>query len=119
MDNVVHCFFGEAEKRARIRELNDALRTTFTGGVVVCSAGFAALPAQERSDALFAVRAFNRFDDKNDSWGEQDFEEVYAGGERLFFKIDYYDREMVGASPDPSDPAVTTRVLTITLASGC
>lgn len=110
-------WIGEAEKRDRIRELNDALRMTFTGGVVVCSAHVAAMSADARSAALQAVRAFNRFDGDNDPWGEQDFGEVYAGGERLFFKIDYYDREMVGASPDPSDSEMTTRVLTIMLAS--
>lgn len=108
---------GETEKRARIRELNDGLRTTFTGGVVVCSAGVAAMSPDDRSAALQAVRAFNRFDGDNDPWGEGDFGEVYRGGERLFFKIDYYDHEMVSASPDPSDPTVTTRILTIMLAA--
>ncbi len=107
----------EAEKRARIRELNDQLRTTFTGGAVIMSAGVAAIPVEERSAALQALRAFNRFDGDNDPWGEQDFGEVYTDRHRLFFKIDYYDLEMVGASPDPSDPAVTTRILTIMLAS--
>jgi hypothetical protein len=38
-------------------------------------------------------------------------------GERVFWKIDCYDREMQGASPDPTDPAMTVRVLTIFLAS--
>ena len=37
-------------------------------------------------------------------------------GERVFFKIDYFDRELVTGSPDPADPAQTTRVLTIMLA---
>ena len=34
-------------------------------------------------------------------------------GERYFFKIDYYDKNTEFGSPDPADPAVTTRVLTI------
>jgi hypothetical protein len=33
----------------------------------------------------------------------------------LFFKIDYYDRNLTSASPDPLDPAVTVRVLTVLL----
>lgn len=107
---------GEAEKRARIRELDDHLRTTFTGGVVLCSAGVVAMPDATRSSALQAVRAFNRFDGDNDPYGEQDFGEVISGDRRMFFKIDYYDREMTGGSPDPSDAAVTTRVLTVMLA---
>jgi Protein of unknown function (DUF3768) len=31
----------------------------------------------------------------------------------IFFKIDYFDRNLTYHSPDPSDPAVTRRVITI------
>ena len=41
---------------------------------------------------------------------EHDFGSFEADGHKIFFKIDYYD------SPDPSDPAVTNRVITIMLA---
>jgi len=34
----------------------------------------------------------------------------------IFFKIDYYDRSLTHHSPDPSDPSVTERVITIMLA---
>lgn len=36
--------------------------------------------------------------------------------ERIFWKIDYCVRTMWMGSPDPADPEVTTRVLTIMLA---
>ena len=39
-----------------------------------------------------------------------------ADGETIFFKIDYLDKAMAAGSPDPADPLVTTRVITIMLA---
>ena len=37
-------------------------------------------------------------------------------GERIFFKVDYYDSELRYHSPDPADAGVTRRVLTIGMA---
>jgi hypothetical protein len=34
----------------------------------------------------------------------------------IFFKIDYFDKDLACHSPDPTDPAVTERVITIMLA---
>ena len=83
------------------------------GGHVALSAAVADLPAAAIAEVIEAVRAFERFDADNDPHGEHDFGSFDVGGERVFWKIDYYDRSLRGHSPDAADPAVTTRVLTI------
>ena len=98
---------------ARIRELNDLLRATFTGGKVVVTAAIAALDDEARSTVISAARTFNAFTRHNDPHGEHDCFFFQVGGERYFAKIDYYDKSMEYGSEDPADPAVTTRVLTI------
>ena len=102
---------------ARIQELNDALRRFFIGGVVVVTAGFESLPADRRRLILAKVRAFDQFDEDNDPHGEHDFGLVEDGDVRCFWKIDCYDRDMELMSPDPANPSVTTRVLTVMLAN--
>ena len=57
--------------------------------------------------------AFDAFTDDNDPYGEHDFGAIDEGGVRCFWKIDNYDRATEMGSPDPADPAVTTRVLTV------
>lgn len=59
------------------------------------------------------VAKFEAFDHGNDPYGEHDFGAIQHGGVRHFWKIDYYDRDFIYASPDPADPTVTARVLTI------
>jgi hypothetical protein len=106
-----------ATKTERIRALNDQLRTNSIGGRVMMTRGIATLPADAVAATLAAVRSFDCFTPDNDPHGEHDFALIEDAGERVMFKIDYYDRSMTGLSPDPSDPAVTNRVLTILLAS--
>lgn len=101
----------------RIRNLNDRLRTHFIGGHVVITSGTQQLGQRFRIEAVLAVRRFATFDADTDPYGEHDFGEVTILGELVFWKIDYYDRTLEAGSPDPSDPSVTTRVLTIMLAA--
>jgi hypothetical protein len=101
----------------RIRALNDAFRRTFIGGAVMITAGVEAMSAEQRKSLLAKVRAFDVFTEDNDPRGEHDFGAIDEGGVRYFWKIDYYDREMTMGSDDPSDPAVTTRVLSVLLAT--
>lgn len=103
-----------AALRSTIRSLNDELRRTFTGGKIMMTAGINALPDDAKAKVLFAVRSFSDFTEDNDPHKEHDFGSIEVNGEKCFWKIDYYDKSMEGGS---EDPAVTTRVLTIMLAS--
>jgi hypothetical protein len=97
----------------RIRELNDDFRRTFVGGAVMITAGVEAMPNEQRRSLLAKVRAFDVFTEDNDPHGEHDFGAVDESGVRCFWKIDYYDRATEMGSPDPADPTVTTRILTV------
>ena len=101
---------------ARIRALNDAFRRTSVGGRMLMTAGLAALPRDEQRAIIAAVMAFDSFDPGDDPYGEHDFGSLRIGVHHVMWKIDYYDRSERVHSPDPSDPAVTCRVLTIVLA---
>jgi len=100
-----------------IQRLNDELRRTFVGGKIMMTAGINALPDDAKAKVLSAVRSFNDFSEDNDPHKEHDFGSIEVDGEKCFWKIDYYDKSMEYGSENPADPAVTTRVLTIMLAS--
>ena len=97
----------------RIQVLNDNFRTTFRGGKVVMTSGVAALSLDVKARLILAVQAFSEFTGDNDPHREHDFGAIQLNGETYFWKIDYYDQEMIGGSEDPADPKKTTRVLTI------
>ena len=101
----------------RIRELNDAFRTTMTGGSVVVTAGVDALPSNVKARVIHRVTTFDSFTEDNDPRGEHDFGNFEIDGRKFFWKIDYYDAAMEFGSEDPADSSKTTRVLTIMLAS--
>lgn len=109
------------EGAARVRSLNDQMRANGLGGGPserwVITSGVQALSAHAASEAVRLVRAFSSFDDGNDPYGEHDFGSITVADQAVFWKIDYYDRTLSEGSPDPSDPEVTCRVLTIMLAS--
>jgi Protein of unknown function (DUF3768) len=97
----------------RIRTLNDNFRTTFIGGKVFFSQMVAELPLDFKARAILAVQNFSAFDTDNDPHHEHDFGGFEIAGEKYFFKIDHYNNDMSGGSEDPTDPGVTSRVLTI------
>ncbi|MCB1722663.1 MAG: DUF3768 domain-containing protein [Gammaproteobacteria bacterium] len=48
-----------------------------------------------------------------DPYGEHDMGRFTVDGQDFYWKIDYYDLDLEYHSPDPADPSVTVRVLTI------
>ena len=100
-----------------IAALNDTFRRTLVDGQVLVTNGVLALGPTDVDKIIEAVRRFCDFSDDNDPYGEHDFGMVTCDGQEIFWKIDYYDAQLEFGSPDPADPSVTTRVLTIMLAS--
>ena len=103
-------------KTARIRALNDELRQNFAGGVAVMTPGIAALGAEAVARIVKTIAVYDDFCHANDPHEEHDFGTFDADGQRVFFKIDYFDESLSYHSPDPADPSVTKRVITIMLA---
>ena len=103
------------DRRAKIRELNDQLRTTLDPrfGRVLMTAGVNALPSDVKAMVIRRVATFTEFNADNDPHGEHDFGSFTVADRKFFWKIDAYDAEMQFGSEDPADPAKTTRVLTI------
>ena len=100
----------------RIRALNDELRKNLIGGLALITPGVAALGQEAVERIVKTLAVFDDFCEANDPYGEHDFGAFELDGHKLFFKIDYYDTNLTYHSPDPSDPAVTERVITIMLA---
>jgi Protein of unknown function (DUF3768) len=103
-------------KTARIRALNDELRQNFAGGVAVMTPGIAALGGEAVARIVKTIAVFDDFCHANDPHEEHDFGAFDADDQRVFFKIDYFDESLTYHSPDPADPSVTKRVITIMLA---
>ena len=99
-----------------IKTLNDNFRKTFIGGRVMLTSGIRAKTQDEIAEILEKVRSFDNFTTANDPYGEHDFGSFDYKGQKIFFKIDYYDLNYEYMSENPADPTITNRVLTIMLA---
>ena len=102
--------------RERTRALNDNLRIYYVGGTIALTLGIANLDSETIRKVEQCLTAFVDFDEANDPYGEHDFGGFEVDGYQVLFKIDYYSLDLKSGSPDPSDPAVTRRVLTLMLA---
>ena len=110
------------DRRRRIRELNDEFRMNGASvappdGKKLITAGIRALGVAHVVAIASKVMTFNRFTEDNDPHGEHDFGSFEHNGQKIFWKIDYYAHDMLHGSPDPADPTITCRVLTVMLAS--
>src|SRR6185437_13597021 len=86
---------------SRIAAQNDALRTTFTGGVVSITCGIQGLKPEVKAEVLRRVRTFDRFTKDNDPYGERDYGSFDIAGQVFVWKIDAYDKRLEHGSPDP------------------
>ncbi|WP_282058603.1 DUF3768 domain-containing protein [Lentibacter algarum] len=93
----------------RARRRLDHCRWILTQGVLACDPITVA-------ELLIAVEDFDGFTPDNDPYAEHDFGAIELSGDTFFWKIDYYDLDLQMHSPDPSDPTITARVLTVMLA---
>jgi Protein of unknown function (DUF3768) len=100
----------------KICTLNDDLRQHLLSGSVVITPGIAALGQETLDRILRTIAIFDDFCQANDPYEEHDFGAFDVDGTMIFFKINYYDKTLTGHSPDPADPTVTERVITIMLA---
>lgn len=100
----------------RIKELNDQFRRTGFGGRQFITPGIQEMGLPAVLTIRQLVARYDAFCEDNDPYGEHDFGNLTYLNEKVFWKIDYYDNTLSSGSPDPADPAVTTRVLTIMLA---
>lgn len=81
--------------------LNDAFRQAIgQGGHVYMTPGTQAFPPEDQLQVFNLVKTFNDFSEGNDPYGD-----------RLFWKIDYYDNDLECGSEDPADPEKTVRVM--------
>ena len=99
---------------AKIAALNDQARQSFTSCRVIITQDIQAM--SDVPSILDQVRRYDAFTPDNDPYWEHDFGSFRHVGETIFWKFDYYDVDLQMHSPDPSDPTVTARVLTIMLA---
>jgi hypothetical protein len=91
------------------------LRKDFSAGHAVITSGVAALGAEAVARIVKTIAGYDDFCHANDPREEHDIA-FEADSQVIFFKIDYYDKTLSQHSPDPADPSLTERVITVMLA---
>ena len=101
----------QTENAVEIAKLNDEFRRSGFG--ITVTSGVQVL--ENLHLLIDEIRSYSEFNENNDPYGEHDFGTVHWYGEKVFWKIDYYDQDLTYGR-DPLEPDCR-RVLTIMLAS--
>ena len=102
----------------RIRALNDKLRCSGVGGEVHITRGIRRHGADFVRSAREAVRLYTDFLPGDDPEGTHEFGAITVASKPVYWVINYYEKgNHPYLSPNPADPKVTDRALTILLPS--
>lgn len=96
-----------------IAKLNDAFRANPILGTTILTTGIRNNSSEDIARIMNKVRNFKDFNEDNNPYGERDFGVFDFKGQKIFWKIDYYDRNFEFASPDAANSSITNRVLTV------
>ncbi len=82
---------------------------------ILSTQGIQALGPTAVQEILYLVLSFREedFRESFDPHGDRDFIVVHHQGKKVWAKVDTYDTTLEWMSPDPTDDAVTVRVLTL------
>lgn len=107
---------------AKIAAQNDAFRKNIflqshgpniPHGKLVCTRGISAKGKDFRQELLLKLYNFDEFDEECDPNDWHDMGVLEVGGEKVWFKFDFFDTSFEFGSEDPSDIQKTRRVLTL------
>ena len=115
------CSVTTTNRAAKIAALHDALRRepgTGEHGRIVMTRGVSELDIPFTIKMLAKLKVFDAFTKDNDPYGEHDFGSFEMEGQKLFWKIDYFEKgsDYMAGAETPDDIATTDRLLTIMLA---
>ena len=107
------------ERAAKIAALNDELRKNPTNrhlGFITMTPGVAALPWVNVLAKLASLGPED-FPAGDDPYRERDFAAFEINDEKLYFKIDYFEKgsNLTAGAEHPENPETTERVLTVML----
>ena len=99
-----------------IKILNDSFRKHLLGGKVMLTKGIYSKGQKAINEILYRVKTFDNFTMGNDPYNEHDYGSFEYAGQRIIWKIDYYDKDLRYFSDSPEDVSKTIRVMTVMLA---